>query len=82
MSKRFEESQNPSFVDLVTAYQLLGIDNLLGQPGKHTAFAQGGCTDEVVFHVVPGEWSSEDFVHLMEIAVSTISTPATLSLAA
>jgi hypothetical protein len=76
MSKRFESVSSPNFVDMLTAYQLLGIDNLLGSSGKHTAFAAGGCTDEVVFHVVPGDWTTDEFEDLLEIAVSGIA-PAT-----
>lgn len=74
MSKRFESVPSPNFVDMLTAYQLLGIDNLLGSNGrKHTAFADGGCTDEVVFHVIPGDWSPDEFEDLFEIAISGIA---------
>lgn len=77
MSKRFESVSTPNFADMLTAYQLLGIDNLLGSSGKHTAFAQGGNTDEVVFHVIPGTWTQEEFEDLFEIAVAGIAPPST-----
>lgn len=74
MAKRFEEVSSPSYVDLLTAYQLLGIDNLLGAPGKNTAFAYGGgCPEEIVFHVVPGQWTNEDMADLLDIAFSGIA---------
>jgi len=68
----------PTWVDLVTAYQLLGIDNLIGAPGKRTAFGSGGHRgEEIVFHVVPGRWSDNEFRGLMEVAMFGI-TPDSL----
>jgi len=69
----------PTWVDLVTAYQLLGIDNLLGASGKRTAFGSGGHRgEEIVFHVVRGRWSDNEFRGLMELAMFGITPEALL----
>ncbi len=74
MANHFEEVGNSSYVNLMTAYQLLGIDNLLGVPGMSTCFAEGGIAhDEMVFHVVPGKWSQMELADLLNIALTVIT---------
>lgn len=77
MPYRCDDAIAPSRVDLVTAYQLLGIDTVLGSRGKMNSFSSGGHRgEEIMCYVVPGEWSEQEFRGLMELAVFGITSPA------
>lgn len=68
MGKRFEGSE-PTFMDMLAAYRLLGLSGLLGEPGEATAyatkFASGDCLE---FSVLPGAFSAKEIAELREWA--------------
>lgn len=68
MGKRFEETRTPSFVDVVTAYRLLGLENLLGEEGYHTAIAGDIANEDQTCYVVPGKWTQDEFRQLLAYA--------------
>ena len=64
MGKRFE-GQEPTFQDMLAAFQMLGLVDLLGEPGEATAFASQFPQGEVIeFGVVPGSFSAKEIAEL------------------
>lgn len=64
MGKRFE-GEEPTFLDLVAAFQALGLADSLGAPGEATAYAtrlQAG--DCIEFGVIPGNFSAREIADL------------------
>lgn len=68
MGKRFEETHAPSYVDVITAYRLLGLENLLGDEGYHSAILGGASNEDQTCYVVPGKWTQEEFRQLLSYA--------------
>ena len=64
VGKRFE-GEEPTFQDILAAFQKLGLTDLLGTPGPATAFAsQLPLADHVEFGVVPGSFSAKEIAEL------------------
>ncbi len=84
MSKRFEDAQAPVLTEMLLAYELFRLQDLLGQPGANTAFAYctGQHDDHVVFHTIPGDWTEEDLSGLIRDAYGGVATPNVVPMAA
>jgi len=60
MGKRFE-GEEPTFMEMLMAYQMLGLADCLGAPGEATAFATRYPMSEYVeFSVVPGQFTAKE----------------------
>lgn len=60
MGKRFE-GEEPTYMEMLEAFHILGLDGVLGQPGDATAFAaRFPMTEYVEFTVVPGAFSAKE----------------------
>ncbi|HWD41011.1 MAG TPA: hypothetical protein VG944_19340 [Fimbriimonas sp.] len=69
MGKRFE-GENPTFQSVLEAYRLLGIDELLGSAGRHTAFASkyNVLSETLEFCTIPGDFSAAEVAELIKDA--------------
>lgn len=84
MSKRFEDVHAPVLTEMLLAYELFRLQDMLGPAGANTAFAY--CTgregEHFVFHTVPGEWTEQDLSTLIRDAYGGVATPMTVASAA
>ncbi len=68
MGKRFE-GEEPTFTDILAAYQRFGLAGLLGRPGEATAYAPRYPMGETMeFSVVPGTFTAKEIECLREWA--------------
>lgn len=68
MGKRFE-GEEPTFKDMVAAYQMMGMTDLLGLPGDATAYASNFASRETVeFSILPGFFTAKEIGELREWA--------------
>ena len=61
MGKRFEGT-NPSVIGMLSGFQLMGLEELIGVPGENTAFGEplSWKADCLEFHTIPGRFSAEE----------------------
>ena len=68
MGKRFEGSE-PTFMDMLAAYERFGLTGLLGRSGEATAYGMKIAPDDCVeFSVLPGAFSAKEIGELREWA--------------
>jgi hypothetical protein len=74
MGKRFEGLQ-PSFKDVLSGYQLLGLETLIGKACQNTAFGWPSSHDDdfIEFTTVPGNFSAEEIRALYRDAGLNVS---------
>lgn len=84
MSKRFEDAQAPVLTEMLLAYELFRLQDMLGQEGANTAFAfcAGRDDEHYVFHTIPGEWCEQDLSMLIRGAYGGVATPVGVSMVA
>lgn len=68
MGKRFE-GEEPTFMEMLRAFEMLGLASSLGEPGEATAFAaRFPMTEYVEFTVVPGAYTAREVSDLRDWA--------------
>jgi hypothetical protein len=84
MGKRFESSTAASLNDMVRAYQIFGITDLIGYEGENTAFrfGDGNHGDHATFYTLPGKFNADEVQELLSFAFSGTTSVAEESLAA
>ncbi|MGV3616551.1 MAG: hypothetical protein ACO1SV_14580 [Fimbriimonas sp.] len=84
MSKRFEDVQAPVLTEMLLAYELFRMQDLLGGVGANTAFAYcaGNESEHFVFHTIPGDWAEQDLSLLIQDAYGGVASPAGVAHAA
>lgn len=84
MSKRFEDVHAPVLTEMLLAYELFRLQDLLGGVGANTALAYctGRDDEHFVFHTVPGEWTEQELSLLIRDAYGGIATPMATASAA
>lgn len=84
MSKRFEDVQAPVLTEMLLAYELFRLQDMLGEAGQNTAFAYctGNESEHFVFHTVPGDWSEQELSMLICDAYGGVATPVVTASAA
>ncbi len=68
MGKRFE-GEVPTFMDMLAAFQMLGLTTEFGEAGPATAYASRFAPDDSIeFSVLPGSFTAKEIGELREWA--------------
>ena len=64
MGKRFE-GEEPTFQEMLMAFQMLGLAGELGRPGEATAYTSKNFQGETLeFSVLPGAYTAKEIAEL------------------